>query len=106
MYLCHVTIQHFIKLSFEEKSQLICNEGNLIDAYHDNHFEVKVFSLHDFFAEVILNVEEEKIVDIIPYKRGFSFFSKKKELLNQRAAMLNNFFLLWEHITVVDVGSF
>lgn len=89
-----MTIQQFIKLSFEEKSELICNEGNLIDAYNDNLYEVKVFSLHDFFAEVIASAEEEKILDIIPYKRGFSFFSRKKELLNQRAAMLNNFFLL------------
>lgn len=101
-----MTIQEFIKLSLDEKSNVICTEGNLIDAYKENNIDVKVFSLHNFFAEVILNVEEEKIVDIIPYKRGFSFFSKKKELLNQRAAMLNNFFLLWEHITVVDVGSF
>lgn len=89
-----MTIQQFIKLSFEERSDLICSEGNLIDAYNENNIDVKVFSLYDFFVEVIVNTQEEKIVDIIPYTRGFSFFFKQKELRNQRAALLNSFFLL------------
>ncbi|MBK7669264.1 MAG: hypothetical protein IPJ32_19135 [Sphingobacteriaceae bacterium] len=89
-----MTIQQFIKLSFEEKSNLICSEGNLIDAYKHELVDVKVFSLYNFYVEVILNAEEEKISDIIPYARGFSFFSKKKELLNKSAALINSFFLL------------
>ncbi len=89
-----MTIQEFIKLSFEEKSNLICDEGKLIDDYNENNIEVKVFSLYDFFVEVTVNNQEEALVDIIPYTRGFSFFSKQKEILNQRAALLNSFFLL------------
>lgn len=89
-----MTIQQFIKLSFEEKSELICAEGKLIDAYETNEISVKVFSLHEFFVEVLADLNEEKIVDIIPYKRGFSFFSRQKALLDQRAALLNNFFML------------
>ncbi|MBP7808993.1 MAG: hypothetical protein KA163_06855 [Bacteroidia bacterium] len=89
-----MTIQEFIKLSFEEKSNLVCAEGNLIDDYNENNIEVKVFSLHEFYVEVIVNTQEETLVDIIPYTRGFSFFSKQKEQLNQRAALLNSFFLL------------
>jgi hypothetical protein len=94
MYLSNVTIQQFIKLSFEEKSDLICTQGNLIDAYNENNIDVKVFSLYDFFVEVIVNTQEEKIVDIIPYTRGFSFFSKRKEVLDKSAALLNNFFII------------
>jgi len=94
MYLSNVTIQQFIKLNFEEKSDLICSTGNLIDEYNENNVDVKVFSLHDFFVEVIVNTQEETIADIIPYTRGFSFFSKQKELLNKRVALLNSFFIL------------
>lgn len=89
-----MTIQQFIKLSFEEKSDLIYNEGNLIDDYKENKIDVKVFSLFDFFVEITVNTQEETLIDIIPYTRGFSFFSKQKEQLNQRAALLNSFFLL------------
>lgn len=94
MYLSSVTIQQFIKLSFEEKSDVIYTEGNLIDAYNENNIDVKVFSISDFFVEVIVNTQEEKVVDIIPYTRGFSFFSKRKETLERSVALLNNFFII------------
>ena len=89
-----MTIQQFIKLSFEEKSELICEEGNLIDSYEWNQTSVKVFALHEFYVEVLADTNEGKITDIIPYKRGFGFFSRQKALLDQRAALLNTFFML------------
>jgi hypothetical protein len=89
-----VTIQQFIKLNFEEKSESICENGNLIDTYNDGLIDVKVFSIDDFFVEVISSSEEEKIIEIIPYQRGFSFFFKQKELQKKRADSINYFFLL------------
>lgn len=89
-----MTIQQFIKLSFEEKSEWICAEGKLIDDYETDNINVKVFAVDSFFVEVLADTREEKITDIIPYTRGFSFFSRRQALLEQKAAKLNSFFLL------------
>jgi hypothetical protein len=67
-----MTITTYSKLDDITKAILIRDKGSFNDHYTDNNMQVYIYQLYDFFVEVVMGGEKNHIMNIIPYKRGFS----------------------------------
>lgn len=96
-----MTLLEYIKLNDTKKNELILEKGMLLDMYSEKSKCVRLFTLYDFFVEVVTNEEKEIILDVIPYESNFRFgimHKKKKDNKDSIVNTLNNYFLLWELI--------
>lgn len=85
-----MTLLEYIKLNPEEKSGIIKASGSEIDQYVEKGRVITVYRVHNFFVEISVCLANGKLVDLIPYKRGFSLSLTNKK----RADSLNYYFLL------------
>lgn len=69
-------IYEFIRLSKAKRKLLLKQEGLLLEKYEDGKTTVYVYYLDGFFVEETYN--KEKLIDSIPYKRGYKL--NKQEL--------------------------
>ncbi len=63
------TIYDFIKLNEKEKEELLKTTALFVEQYTDEHKNIQVYFLNDFFVEV--TIENQKVTDMIPYQRGY-----------------------------------
>jgi hypothetical protein len=73
-----ITISKFAKDNDKTKASYIKKNGIYLDSYFDNDYLVNVYALHDFFVEVVISIRISRIVDYIPFERGFSHMKKAK----------------------------
>lgn len=92
-----MTLLEYIKLDDNAKNDLLLEQGELLDVYSENDLSVHLFSIFNFFVEVVSDDEEKKIVDIIPYEKNFRFgVMQKLKKANKDSIIntLNSYFLL------------
>lgn len=83
-----MTLLNYIRLDLNEKSKLLWKEGTIVDVHVDKDVVISLFYIYDFFVEVTVSINKREVIDIIPYKRGFSFSKakqKQKELSEKKA---------------------
>ena len=66
-----VTIYNFVKLSLEEKFDLIKKKGVFLENLGDAANEINLYYLQGFFVEVEVNKLQNFIVDITPFRQGY-----------------------------------
>lgn len=71
-----MTIYKFAKLSFLEKKQLIESNAVFLDNYMDSGNLINTYFFDGFFVEAIMNIRSAKIVEIIPFLRGYKIDKK------------------------------
>jgi len=81
-----MTIIEYAKLKPSEKETILRNESLLIDQYKIGKLEVLVYFFNGFFIEV--TIQEGKIIDNLPYARGFKLDKKNIHNLEKRNAAL------------------
>jgi hypothetical protein len=77
-----MTIYDYIKLSEREKESVLKNDALYLEFYAEDDTLVYVYFLNSFFVEVTMR--EGKIVDNIPYKRGYKFNRREMHSLEKR----------------------
>lgn len=77
-----MNIYDYIKLSDKEKEMILKNEALYMEFYAEEDSLVYVYFLNGFFVEVTM--KNGKIVDNIPYKRGYKFNKKQFHLMEKR----------------------
>jgi hypothetical protein len=80
-----MTIYDYARASTEEKKLLIGEEAVLIEKFQDRENTIYVYYLTGFFVEVTMN--NNVIVENIPYKRGYKFDKKKIHSLWKKNAL-------------------
>jgi len=65
------TIYDFARLSQAEKEEMLQNKAILIENYKDGVRIVTVYYIPGFFVEVTTCSLQQKLIDIVPYKRGY-----------------------------------
>ena len=80
-----ITIFDYARLIETEKMMLIKKSALFLENYYDSGVTVYVYFLNDFFIEI--TEKNGKIVDNIPYKRGYRVneHSKKKTSYSKAA---------------------
>jgi len=73
-----MTIVEYTKLSEEKKVNAVMLWAILIDNYTEGEKETRVYFMDGFFIEI--SVENGKVVENLPYKRGFKV---NKQLLHE-----------------------
>lgn len=68
-------ISDFVKLSVNEKSDVLNASGVLIDNYQDSGNNIKVYYLSNFFVEVTSDSSKNNIKDFLPFRSGFKLNS-------------------------------
>jgi hypothetical protein len=77
-----MTIYDYIKLSEKEKENVLKHEALYLEFYAQDDTLVYVYFLNCFFVEVTMR--SGKIIDNIPYKRGYKFNRKEIHSLEKR----------------------
>ena len=67
-----MTLQDFDYLTFIEKLNVIKEFGELADNYISKTENIRCFSVHKFFVEVIYNAEMTHIIDIRGFESGIT----------------------------------
>jgi hypothetical protein len=67
-------IYDYAKLGQAAKVKLLVQKARIIELYNEKEITRQVYSLNDFFVEV--TISEGKIVDYIPFQRGFKTSGK------------------------------
>ena len=67
-----MTRAHFSEEDAELKARHLKQHGVYIDSYFLNDHLINVYTLNDFFVEVIINVRKSLVVDYIVFEKGFS----------------------------------
>ncbi len=91
-----MTLLEYIKLDEISQNNLILEKGVLLDVYAEKNKCINLFSLFNFFVEVISDEEEKIIIDIIPYESKFRFGIKQKQKKDYQDSIiksLNYYFL-------------
>ena len=92
-----MTLLEYIKLDEISKNNLILEKGVLLDVYPEKNKSISLFSLHNFFVEVIISEEEKIILEVIPYESNFrlgQMQKQKKDYKDSIVKSLNNYFLI------------
>lgn len=76
-----LTIYNFVKLSLEEKAELIKKKGVFLENLGDGGNEINLYYLQGFFVEVEVNKLQNFIVDITPFKQGYKANKYKDKLM-------------------------
>jgi hypothetical protein len=63
-------IHEYARLNPKEKEEMIKNYALFLENYRDKESIVCVYYLNGFFVEVV--TINNRIIDILPYKRGYS----------------------------------
>lgn len=66
-----MTIFEFAKLKPSQKEELIHTKAMLIESYVEKDIRITLYYMPSFFIEVNTSVKKNKVIDIIPYRRGF-----------------------------------
>ena len=69
-----MNIYEYAKLGLADKVKLLTQKAKIIELYNEKETTCQVYSLHDFFVEV--TITEGKILDYIPFKRGYKASEK------------------------------
>ena len=91
-----MTLLDYIKLDDIQKNDLIIEKGEQIDVYSEKNKCIHLFSLFDFYVEIVTNEEEKTILEITPYDSTFRFGlmqKQKKYAQDTRIRTLNYYFL-------------
>lgn len=75
-----ITINKFARDSDKSKAVYIRKNGIYLDSYFDNDHLINVYALHDFFVEVVISIRRSRIIDYIPFERGFKRMETKARL--------------------------
>ena len=70
----------FAKLGSRKKEELLHTKAMLLESYADKNKRKTVYYLPSFFVEVTTSLEKNKVVDIIPYRRGYKVEKEKNAL--------------------------
>lgn len=65
-----LTIHSFARLPLDEKAALLKKEGVFLENLGDAGNEINLYFLNGFFAEMEVNMLQNTVVDITPYKPG------------------------------------
>ena len=66
-----IGIHNFVKLSLDEKAELIKKKGVFLENFGDAGNEINLYYLQGFFVEVEVNKLQNLVVDIIPFRQGY-----------------------------------
>lgn len=77
-----MNIYDYAKLPQAEKEALLKEEGLFLEKYPDNGGTIFVYYLEGFFVE--LTIKEGKMIDILPYKRGYKLIKSKLHEIEKR----------------------
>jgi hypothetical protein len=77
-----MTIYQYAKLSDREKENILRNEAIYLEFYGEEDTLIYVYFLNGFFIEVTM--KNGKILENIPYKRGYRFNKKEMHSLEKR----------------------
>jgi hypothetical protein len=61
----------FVKFTASEKQWHLRNRGLLVDKDDEGENYVNLYFIDGFFVEEILSKTENRLVDVIPYTKGF-----------------------------------
>lgn len=67
-----MTLQDFHYLSFIERLNVVKEFGELADNYISKTENIRCFSVHKFFVEVVYNTEMTHIIDIRGFETGMT----------------------------------
>lgn len=82
-----MTIYDYAKLSKGEKEVVVNNDALFLEDYVDNGKIIYVYYLNDFFIEV--TKQNEKIVDCVPFIRGYKINKKNLHAIEKRNILLS-----------------
>ena len=77
-----MNIYEYAKLQQAEKVELLKEDGLFLEKFQDNDHTVFMYYLEEFFVELI--IKDGKIVDIIPYKKGYKLNKTKLHEIEKR----------------------
>lgn len=77
-----MTLYDYAKLPEAEKERLLKEEGLFLEKFADKDQMVFVYYLEGFFVE--LTTKEGKMLDILPYKRGYRLNKAKLHEIEKR----------------------
>jgi hypothetical protein len=66
-----MSIYDFIKLSLEERAELVLERGVFLDSFASGVNATSLYLLDGFFVEAEICVKEARITDFIPFKQGY-----------------------------------
>ncbi len=91
-----MTLIEYIKLDDNAKNNLLIEKGELLDVYIEKKRSVHLFSIFNFFVEVVTNEEEKIILDIIPYDQNFRLGLRHKQQKDNKTSIINtlNYYFL------------
>jgi hypothetical protein len=75
-----MNIFEFAKLKQSQKEEVIQTAAMFLESYIEGSTRVTVYYMPGFFIEVNTCLIEEKLIEIIPYKRGYKI-AKEKDLV-------------------------
>jgi hypothetical protein len=67
-----MTINTFIEEDQENQARQIKQYGVYIDSYFLNDHLINVYSVYEFFVEVIINVRKSSVVEYVAFEKGIS----------------------------------
>lgn len=67
----HTTLQEFIRLSVNERSEILHKKGILLDSDTEKGDAVELYFFGGFFAEEVLNAVTREIKEVIPFRSGY-----------------------------------
>lgn len=82
-----MTIYDYAKLSTEEKEVVVKTEALFLEDYIENGKIIYVYYLDGFFIEV--TKVNNRIIDSIPYIRGYKINKKNLHAIEKRNAVLS-----------------
>lgn len=75
-----MTIFDYAKLKAPEKERIIQETAVLLESYIEGTTRVTVYYMPSFFIEVNTCLIKNKMIDIIPYRRGHKIEKQKDQL--------------------------
>jgi hypothetical protein len=84
----------YLRSKPEEKNNILNKEGIILDTEIENGLAVILYFVNYFFVEVTIDIENDRIVDLIPYKRGFRLPRGYENGMKNKERTNDHYFLL------------
>jgi hypothetical protein len=66
-----MTYAEFENLPMAERAQLLREKGNFLMTREGLRYSVSLYAIADFFAELWLNMEKSKVIDVKPFRESW-----------------------------------
>jgi hypothetical protein len=70
----------FLILNLFDKASLLLNKGTFLMNYTNEKLSYALYAFKDYYVEAVVNKEENRITDIVPFQNGWRLDKYLSEL--------------------------